>query len=237
MTRIPFLTRPRMKNRLPTSSNAPTLLLAMLLAGTGLVAGCATSKTVDATVYDLGSLGPLSASSAAVVAPMNVPMTVPATSPMITPITVADVTSAPWLDSQMMVFRLSYANDQQPRPYAASRWSMPPPQLLGQRIKARMAQAGVAVLSGSDGAVNVPMLRIEADDFSQRFDNPGSSDVHVAWRASVFNGRLLVAQKTFEQQRPAASADAAGGARALAATTDALIGDMMTWLATLPVKR
>ena len=202
-------------------TRAPRLLLATALLSAGLLAGCATNKAAEPTVYDLGSLGPAKTNGVATIAP----------------ITVADVTSAPWLDSQMMHFRLSYANDQQPRPYANSRWSMPPPQLLGQRIKARMAQAGVSVLSGSDGAINVALLRIEADDFTQRFDSPGSSDVHVAWRASLFNGRLLVAQKTFEQQRPAAGADAAGGARALAITTDALIGDMMTWLATLPVKR
>ena len=210
-----------MKTRLQTLSNPPRLWLAILLVSTGLVAGCAIGKVVEPTVYDLGSLGP----------------TTTTVGSAIPPITVADVTSAPWLDSQMMHFRLSYANDQQPRPYASSRWSMPPPQLLGQRIKARMAQAGVSVLSGSDGAINVPMLRIEADDFSQRFDSPGSSEVHVAWRASVFNGRLLLAQKTFDRQQPTAGADAAGGARALATTTDALIGDMMAWLATLPVKR
>lgn len=210
-----------MKTRLQALSNPPQLRLATLLVCAGLVAGCATGKAVEPTVYDLGSLGPR----------------ITAVGSAIPPITVADVTSAPWLDSQMMHFRLSYANDQQPRPYASSRWSMPPPQLLGQRIKARMAQAGVSVLSGSDGAINVPMLRIEADDFSQRFDSPGSSEVHVAWRASVFNGRLLLAQKTFDRQHPTTGADAAGGARALATTTDALIGDMMAWLATLPVKR
>ncbi len=208
-----------MSTRLQKLSRSP--LLATLLVGASLLAGCATGKAVESTTFDLGRLTPLSGASADVIAPL----------------TVADVTSAPWLDSQMMFFRLSYANDQQPRPYANSRWSMPPPQLLGQRIKARMAQAGVAVLSGSDGAINVPLLRIEADDFSQRFDSPASSEVHVTWRASVFNGRLLVAQKTFDQQRPAASADAAGGAQALAISTDALIGDMMAWLATLPAKR
>lgn len=187
----------------------------------GLLSGCTTSKAVEATAYDLGSLGPIDPHNAVTIAP----------------IAVADVTSAPWLDSQMMYFRLSYTNDQQPRPYATSRWSMPPPQLLNQRIKARMAQAGGAVLSGSDGAINLPLLRLEADDFSQRFDRPDSSTVRVAWRASVLNGRVLVAQKTFEQERPAGGVDAAAGARALAITTDALIGDMMGWLASLPVKK
>ncbi|MBC7415119.1 MAG: membrane integrity-associated transporter subunit PqiC [Herminiimonas sp.] len=207
------------------SQNHPSSILRLAacsaLVGAGLLGGCATGKSVETTAYDLGTLGPLDARSAVTIAP----------------IAVADVSSAPWLDSQMMFFRLSYTNDQQPRPYATARWTMPPPQLLGQRIKVRMAQAGGAVLSGSDGAINLPLLRIEADDFSQRFDSPASSTVHVAFRASVLNGRLLVGQKTFDLEVPAAGADAPAGARALATTTDKLIGDMMVWLATLPAKR
>ena len=202
------------------------LLLAACILGASVVAGCAGNHGAAVTTYDLGALS----------APPTVTRS-DAVPPRIAPITVADVTTAPWLDSQMMYYRLSYENDQQPRAYAVSRWSMPPPQLLGQRIKARLAQTGGAVLSGADGAVNIALLRVEADDFSQRFSTPAQSDVHVAVRASVFNGRTLVAQKSFEQQRPAPTADAGGGASALAAATDAMIVDLMAWLATLPEKK
>lgn len=220
-----------MIHRLPT---LPRLLTAGILAAS-LLGGCAANKTASQVAYDLGSLTP-PPSKTSVVDP-GAGTSINALPLMVDPITVADVTSAPWLDSQMMYFRLSYSNDQQPRPYAASRWSMPPPQLLTQRIKARLAQSGGVVLSSTDGAINVKVLRIEADDFSQRFASAEQSDVQVALRASVFNGRILVAQKSFSQQRPAPTPDAAGGASALAATTDALIGEMAVWLATLPVKK
>lgn len=194
------------------------------LAGILLLSGCAATRgTPPTTAYDLGPLPAATGMSA--------------TAGTIAPITVADVTSPAWMDSQSMVFRLDYAGPQQPQPYAASRWSMPPPQLLGQRIKERLAAAGAIVLSASDGALNIPVLRIDADDFSQQFSSATTSQGHVALRASVFSGRTLVAQKRFEQVRPAPSADASGGAIALASATDALIGDMMSWLTTLPTKK
>lgn len=195
-----------------------------------LTSGCASNKGVAPTTYDLGSLGPApSLLTGAAVTSIVAPAT--------PPITVADVTSAAWLDSQSMQYRLSYTNDQQPRPYATSHWSMPPPQLLAQRIKARLAQSGRVVLSGADGAINIPVLRVEVEDFSQRFASQAESSVKVALRASVFDGRLLMAQKRFEREQPAPTADAAGGANALAIATDGVIGDITTWLASLPVKK
>ena len=128
------------------------------LAVLALVAGCA-SKVDAPTQYDLGLL-PSAAASAA---------------PALSAISVADVNTPAWLDNNMMFFRLAYANEQQPRPYATSRWTMPPAQLFQQRLKARMAQAGGAVLAMSDAALNVPLLRIDMDDFTQTFDTPSHS--------------------------------------------------------------
>lgn len=217
------------------NQNMSGLLAGAALLLATLVGGCAASKGAAPAVFDLGPLNAIPATIAST-APMATPATTTpiSTFATIAPLTVADVTSASWLDSLDMHYRLDYQDARQPRPYAASRWSMPPPQLLGQRIKARLAQAGVAVLSNSDGAVNMPTLRIEADDFSQRFSGPASSDVHVALRASVLSGRLLVAQKSFEQVRTAPTADAAGGAQAIAGATDVVITDLLTWLASLP---
>jgi cholesterol transport system auxiliary component len=53
----------------------------------------------------------------------------------------------------------------------------------------------------------------------------------------MLDGRTLVAQKTFTKQMPAPTADASGGVRALADTCDAIIIDMMNWLAGLPLKK
>lgn len=218
------------KPEIAMKTHQSSLLAACILFCTALITGCASTRNVDPITYDLGSLGStpslfMGAGYSAVVA-LPTP-----------PITVADVTSAAWLDNQTMQYRLSYTNDQQPRPYAASRWSMPPPQLLGQRIKARLAQSGRIVMSGADGAVNVPVLRVELEDFSQRFTGFAESSVKVALRATVFNNRVLVAQKQFEREQPAPTPDAAGGASALANATDGVISDMTTWLASLSAKK
>ncbi|HJV53597.1 MAG TPA: ABC-type transport auxiliary lipoprotein family protein [Noviherbaspirillum sp.] len=190
-------------------------IILALLALVMLLAGCALPRTESAMLYDLGPARPLD----------NVPA--------LAPLSVADVTAPAWLDRPLMFYRLNYQNDQQPRAYAHSRWIMPPAQMIAQRVKTRVAQAGGVVLPASDGALNLPLLRIEADDFVQVFAAPGRSVGRVALRASLFKGRVLVAQKSFTSEAPAPGADAAGGARALAAASDAAIADMMQWLAPL----
>lgn len=191
------------------------LILALLMT-----AGCASSPSEPATLYDFGPVRAHQAGSL----------------PALPPISIAEIQGPAWLDSTLIFFRLNYANGQQPRPYAQARWTMPPAQLLLQQLKARIAQAGGVALAASHGATNVPVLRIEADDFTQNFDAPGSSSAQVGLRASVFRGRTLVAHKSFNRQAPAPSADAAGGAQALAAASDAAIADMIVWLGTLDLK-
>jgi cholesterol transport system auxiliary component len=190
------------------------------LAALALVAGCA-SKVDAPTQYDLGLLPNVAASNA----------------PALPALSVADVNAPAWLDNSMMFFRLAYANEQQPRPYASSRWTMPPAQLFQQRLKARLAQSGSAVLAMSDAALNVPLLRVDMDDFTQTFDTPSHSVAALQVRASLFNGRVLVAQKSFSSRADTPSADAAGAARAFVSANDAVIGDMMAWLATVAPKK
>jgi cholesterol transport system auxiliary component len=202
----------------------PAILAMLALSAAALLSGCAT-KTDSIALYDFG---PLHAARQA-----QADLALPA----LPPISVADIGTPAWLDTTTMFFRLSYANEQQPRPYANSRWTMPPAQLFAQRLKSRIAQAGGAALSASDGALNVPVLRIEADDFMQQFDAPERSNGQIGLRAALFNGRTLIAQKSFVKQAPAPSADAAGGARALAAASDAIINEMMSWLASVPSTR
>jgi cholesterol transport system auxiliary component len=185
-----------------------------------VIAGCASR--VDApTQYDLGLL----------------PTAVATSAPALSAISLADVNAPAWLDNNMMFFRLAYANEQQPRPYASSRWTMPSAQLFQQRLKSRLAQAGGAVLAMSDAALNVPLLRIDMDDFTQTFDTPSHSVATLQVRASLFNGRVLLAQKSFSSRTEAPSADAAGAARAFVNANDAVIGDMMNWLATVAPKK
>ena len=200
-----------MKRLLPT-------LLAMLLPV--LLASCALGPPAAPALFDLGPLP--SARDTAL--------------PALPPVSIAEIGVPIWLDRSLMYYRLGYANAQQPRPYAHNRWTMPPSQLIAQRLKARIAQAGGIALPAADGAAGVPLLEIEVDDFTQNFSAPSRSEGRVSLRASVFKGRRLLAQKSFESRAPAPSPDAAGGAHALALASDAAIADTIVWLATLPLK-
>lgn len=179
-----------------------------------LLSSCATTLPPP-TRYDFGSLRPLAADK---------PAPLPATR-------VADMGAPAWLDGDLMRFRLAYANEQQMRAYSASRWVMPPAQLFSQRLKSRLAEADGIVLPATDGGNASLLLRLELDDFIQTFDSKAHSWVRVATRASLYSGRTLLQQKTFVRDLPAPTPDAAGGARALAEASDAVIGDMMSWLA------
>ena len=197
------------------------LMLAISVAG--FLAGCAApQENAERTLYDLGTLPAAQKAST--------PYALP-------PLSVTEVNTPAWLNTRLMFYRLAYDNNQQPRPYASSRWSMTPAELLGQRLKARLGHAGGVVLSASDGVTNVPVLRVEADEFTQIFTSPQQSIARVNVRASVLDGRKLLAHRNFLREVAAPTPDANGGARALADASDAVITDMMDWLAGLPLKK
>ncbi|WP_025918199.1 ABC-type transport auxiliary lipoprotein family protein [Herminiimonas sp. CN] len=189
-----------------------------------LLAGCAT-HVGPVNLYDFGPLPEVNPTNA--LGSGTVP----------TALSIAAMQAPAALNSQQMLYRLSYVNDLQTRAYAGSRWSMAPAQLLEQRLKARLAQAGTVVLSGSEGANTLPTLRIEVDQLIQNFSSPQQSEAQLALRATLFNGRIPLAQKSFRQQTAAASADAAGGARAMAEASDALINALIAWLAGMPLQK
>jgi cholesterol transport system auxiliary component len=199
---------------------ATATALATVVASAALLAGCASTDKGPASnaQFDFGS-------SVAPITPNNAALALPA-------VIVADVTGNPAYDNERMFYRLNYADPLQSRSYANSRWSAAPMQMLTQRFKARMSQAGIKVLSATDGASGVPLLRIDVDDFTHSFDSTVSSYGQLVLRASLFDGRNLVDQRTFSSKVGAASADAAGGAYALVQATDAVSNDMIAWLAT-----
>ena len=173
----------------------PRNVTLLALAGAFLLGGCASRGPLP-TFYDFGPVAPQAAAQPAAPA---VPMLV-----------IAEANGPSWLDSQRMYYRLLYADAQQSRPYAYNRWNTPPLQLLSQRLKTRVAQSGVKVLSTTDAAAGMP---------------------------SLFRGHRLIDQKTFSRSGPAGSADAQGGAQALAAASDAIAADLLAWLGTLNLSK
>jgi cholesterol transport system auxiliary component len=140
-----------------------------------------------------------------------------------------DVTAAPGLDSDQFVYRLAFDDARRLHVYGASRWSATPSQLLTQRLRSLLASRG-GVLGGAD-ALAAPLLKIELIDFEQVFDSPGASRGVVSLRATLTQKGALFAQRTFDAEAPSVSADAQGGAGALADAGDAALAQLLVWLA------
>ncbi|CAH0256692.1 hypothetical protein SRABI118_03112 [Massilia sp. Bi118] len=201
-------------------------LIAVLAAATLLLTGCASQKGEPTTQFDFGPAMPAQAAAQAS----------PAAAP-IGAIVVTDLTGSSALDSERMFYRLSYADALQARTYANSRWTANPLQMMTQRLKTRISQSGAKVLSETDASNGIPILRVDVDEFIHNFTGVAQSEGQVALRASVFQGHTLVDQRSFARTTQATSADAAGGARALAASTDAIAADIVAWLGTLNINR
>jgi cholesterol transport system auxiliary component len=202
----------------------PIRILSATLFCALALGGCASNKGQPTTQFDFGppTSGAVQPAPAAAGAPSAV--------------VVMDVTGSSALDNERMFYRLSYADALQARAYANSRWTANPLQMMTQRLKTRIAQSGTKVLSETDAAAGVPLLRIDVDDFIHNFSGVTQSEGVVAVRVSLFQGHVLVDQKSIARTSPAPSADAAGGARALAASTDAVAADIVAWLGTLNLK-
>ena len=149
-------------------------------------------------------------------------------------INIADISAPSTLDSNDMLYRLQYDNAQLLRAYAQHHWSMPPAQLFAQRLKSRITAAGGIVVGAADGIADLPILKIELDEFSQIFTNAIQSEAKIALRASIIKKNKLIAQQYFNLGTASTSADASGGAKAMQVTADRSISAILTWLLALP---
>jgi cholesterol transport system auxiliary component len=202
MTEMPSLTR----RTFPAAAFA-----ALALLTSAALTGCAGTPSALADIrYDLG------------------PDTTPSSSGTLPAIKVLDVSAPTTLDSDKLIFRLSYADAQRTGAYANSHWTMPPAQLLTQRLRNVLTARG-AVLTGADG-VRAPVLRVDLDEFEQVFDGQSQSHAAVTARATLIQTGKVLGQHTFIARAPASSPDAAGGAAALAAASDDLVAQINAWL-------
>lgn len=201
-------------------------VLAATLAGCGSLPG----KPAQRTLYDFGPAGPAGAAPTAAMS--RAALVLP------------DIEASGTLDTTALLYRLAYDDPHELRPYAYARWSAAPPQLLAQRLRTVIGRdrpvldeaAATALLrrAGAAAATPPPILRMELEEFSQVFDSPTASRGVVRLRCTLLEntagGERLIAQRTFEAQRPSPSADASGGVRALTAAVDALGQDIAAWL-------
>ena len=177
------------------------LLFALLLAGCG-----AGSKSLSSVAYyDLGAVQ---------AAPNN---------RIVASLRSIDVFAVSWLDSSAMQYRLLYTANQRRQNYAESRWVAPPAELVGHALRKRM-------LSGE--ASGACRLRIDLEEFAQTFDSASTSRAVLEARVQIVapTGGDILARRSFSLSRPAGSADAGGGAVALAAAVEALSTELHDWL-------
>ncbi|WP_174995442.1 ABC-type transport auxiliary lipoprotein family protein [Pandoraea horticolens] len=215
-----------------------TLTTWLLYAGTAaLMAGCAISTpSASLTRFDLGppTMPAMSATANATNAANATNVTAPASditaagASRMSPLKV--VVNAPsWLDADVIYYRMPASDGDQARVYANSRWLAPPSRLFGDRLRAALSVDRPVLAAGDPTAA--PALRVELEEFAQYFDSTSASHGVVQVRATLFDGSKLLAQTTLRAQAPAASADAAGGARALAIASDAVQTQLIQWLA------
>ncbi len=208
-----------------------------------LVASCAYSTRVSALffciVWGLSACAPLQPQPRAMVydfGPGAVSVSPANRIPARPALVLSDVEASAALDSTALLYRLAYSDAQQLRPYAQARWSMSPAQLLRQRLREQLALHRPVLNAVQGVVVGKPAmnLHLDLDEFSQLFDSVQHSSGLVRVRATLGQGgegvERLLAQRSFVVRRPATSADAPGGVRALTQATDVLIEEMEVWL-------
>lgn len=198
---------------------------ALLLAAAAL-SGCKAlpQRPARQVLYDFGPAAPEQAAGA------------PARAALVLP----EVEASGILETPALLYRLGYEDPNQLRPYAFARWSAPPGQLLRQRLRDVLGReravldASAAAALTRRGGSPPPVLRVELEEFSQVFASPSDSQGVLRLRCTLLDntsgGERLVAQRSFSVQRPAPTADAPGGVRALAQATDAAAQDIAAWL-------
>lgn len=185
-------------------------MLAVILASAMLAACGGNVRTVEPVRYDFGSLSGNGPGSRI-------------------PLAAVEVQAASWLSGPAMNFRLAYAEPQRRQAYAESRWAAPPADLLEAFLKRRIAfgQAG----AGGEGC----RLQIVLDELEQRFEDPQQSRAVIEVRAllSPPHGAEILARRVLLISKPAATADARGGAMATRDAVQALADDLSAWTAEL----
>lgn len=188
---------------------------AAALMALSLLGACSTAPAGPAALYDFG-LAPTASAGARLPNALRV----------------AEVAGPGWMDGNAIYYRLAYAQSQRTDAYANSRWLESPVNLFDARLRNAAAARGQVV---GYPTPDVPTLRVELVDFSQVFDRPDASRGVVRLRATVSVARTVIGQRVVQAEAPAPSANAAGGVAALTQASDQAIGEVLDWVAGLPL--
>ena len=180
-----------------------TLLLAALLA-----TGCASRREHPFQTYDFGIAAPSPSASGASVF-------------------VTEVRAADWLDTTDMLYRLTYRDPRALASYAGSRWAGTPAAMLTVRLRQSVGNGSVA----RNPQVKC-VLGLSLAEFSQVFAKGNASRAMLLAQATLVEnataGRNV--SREFRLERPAPSADAAGGAAAFSEISGKLSEEIRAWI-------
>ncbi len=129
-----------------------------------------------------------------------------------------------WLDSLAIQYRLLYAEPTRLREYTQARWAGPTAQIIQQRLMQKLA------LAPAGQSRSRCVLRVDIDEFSQRFETSGASRGVLLARAQLLDrSRAPVAAREIRIEEPAPTPDSHGGVVALTATVHRLALDLSAW--------
>jgi cholesterol transport system auxiliary component len=193
-----------------------------------LVAACSLRPAPRAPVghYDLGP--PAFATQGA-----------PSQTPLRAVFVVPEPSGPIWLDGGDMTYRLAYDEPWRIRRYANSQWAVSPLSLLGERLRASLALRAERGGAVPDLGLSADYsTRVIVDELCQVFDSTSSSRGVVRFRVVLTRnrGNVFLAQRSFEAEAPAPSADARGGVEALRLAVDASVAQAAAWLAETAAK-
>ena len=188
------------------------MMRAILACAAVLLAGCLSQPhTPEPALYDLGFAPGGGA--------------VPARTSAEPSVVRVRVSARSWLDHTSMHYRLLYVDEMRTLTYAYARWIAPPAELVGQRLRQTLAESGAAARMGS---VSAHEIAIELEEYVQVFETPTRSFGRVS--VEVRLSGPSTGEARFTEQAAVQTPDAAGGVRALAAATDALISRIVAWV-------
>lgn len=207
------------------------------LAALALASGCGSlsSRPSQPVLYDFGAGSGVRGSTAA---PAPAPALAGNTAKAA--VALAEIEASSRLEGTQVLYRLGYADPNEVRPYAHARWSVAPAQLVQSRLRDALAMSRTVLSTAESAALartqgqRPRTLRTSLEEFTHHFENSSSSAGLVRLRATLVEstpgGERVVAQSSFTALRPASSANAAGGVKALAAASDAVIAELIAWI-------
>lgn len=142
------------------------------------------------------------------------------------PLRTVEVNSPSWLGIAEMQYRLAYADSSRRQGYAESRWVAAPPEMVEAALRRR-------VVSSESFVANAGCrVKVDLDEFVQVFDSAQASRavMHVRLALQAPRSDEVLARRSLQISKPAASPDARGGVAGFGAAVQDLGWALGDWL-------